>query len=102
MNLNQEAHFAASPLGVGLDRSTFDRGNSWTYTFNAGQLNCCYWDLVLPGDTKKLHCKALLRMTTPIAPVMDDCYLDEWAFFVFWRLVWEHTDEFFGANNTSY
>lgn len=100
-NLNSEAHFAQSPLGVDIPRSTFDRSCSWKGSYNAGKLNCMFVDEILPGDTVDMKVSRLDRMTTPLYPVMDDCFIDQYFFFVPNRLVWEHWKEFNGENNVS-
>ena len=41
---------------------------------------------------------ALVRMTTPINPVMDNAWMDTYYFFVPRRLTWEHWPEFMGEN----
>ena len=59
-----------------------------------------YADEVLPGDTVKLHLNELIRMTTPIYPVLDNSWIDTYFFFVPRRLVWSHWKEFMGENST--
>ena len=61
-----------------------------------------YCDEVLPGDTAKVHLNGLIRMSTPIYPIMDNCYMDTYFFFVPCRLVWEHWENMFGENDTNY
>lgn len=61
-----------------------------------------YCDEVLPGDTAKVHLNGLIRMSTPIYPVMDNCYMDTYFFFVPCRLLWEHWENMFGENDTNY
>lgn len=61
-----------------------------------------YCDEVLPGDTAKIHLNGLIRMSTPIYPVMDNCYMDTYFFFVPCRLLWEHWENMFGENDTNY
>lgn len=100
-NLNAESHFAQSPLGVDIPRSTFDRSCSWKGSYNAGKLNCMFVDEILPGDTVDMKVSRLDRMTTPLYPVMDDCFIDQYFFFVPNRLVWEHWKEFNGENNVT-
>lgn len=97
-NLIAESHFASAPAEV-MNRSVFDRSNGWKGSVNAGNLNCFYVDEVLPGDTIQMNESMLARMTTPIFPVMDSCYIDQYFFFVPMRLVWEHTKEFFGEKD---
>ena len=44
---------------------------------------------------------SIIRMQTPIFPVMDNAYCDIYFFFVPHRIVWEHWKEFWGENNSS-
>lgn len=41
-------------------------------------------------------------MSTPIYPIMDNCYMDTYFFFVPCRLLWEHWENMFGENDTDY
>ena len=41
-------------------------------------------------------------MSTPIYPIMDNCYMDTYFFFVPCRLIWEHWENMFGENDTNY
>lgn len=61
-----------------------------------------YCDEVLPGDTARVRLNGLIRMSTPIYPVMDNCYMDTYFFFVPCRLLWEHWENMFGENDTDY
>lgn len=61
-----------------------------------------YCDEVLPGDTAKVRLNGLIRMSTPIYPVMDNAYMDTYFFFVPCRLLWEHWENMFGENDTDY
>ena len=86
---------------VGISRSRFERKSQHKTSFNLGDIVPIYVDEVLPGDTRSLDLAALVRMSTPIAPIMDNIYLDLYAFFVPNRLVWDHWKEFMGENRTS-
>ena len=99
MNREAESHFSLAPIDLDMGRSVFRRNNKHLMTVNAADLNCCYIDDVLPGDTFSLDMGAAIRMTTPIFPVMDNCFVDVWFYFVPNRLVWEHWKEFMGENN---
>lgn len=61
-----------------------------------------YCDEVLPGDTAKVRLNGLIRMSTPIYPIMDNCYMDTYFFFVPSRLLWKHWENMFGENDTNY
>lgn len=85
---------------VSISRSRFARKSQHKTSFNIGDIVPIYVDEVLPGDTRSIDMAALVRMSTPIAPIMDNIYLDIYAFFVPNRLVWTHWKEFMGENNT--
>lgn len=83
-------------------RSKFDRGHQLLTTINEGELVPIYMDEVLPGDTARVQLNGLIRMSTPIYPIMDNCYIDTYFFFVPSRLLWEHFENMFGENDTDY
>lgn len=83
-------------------RSKFDRGHQLLTTINEGELVPIYMDEVLPGDTARIQLNGLIRMSTPIYPIMDNCYMDTYFFFVPARLLWEHFENMFGENDTNY
>jgi hypothetical protein len=97
MNRNSEYNFAENPQ-VGVSRSRFQRNNDNKTTFNTGDLIPIYLDEVLPGDTHQVDVACVMRMATPIFPVMDNAYCDFYFFFVPNRLLWEHWKEFMGEN----
>ena len=83
-------------------RSKFDRSHQLLTTINEGELVPIYLDEVLPGDTARVRLNGLIRMSTPIYPIMDNCYMDTYFFFVPTRLLWEHFENMFGENDTNY
>lgn len=95
MRRNNEAHFNQVP-SLEITRSRFKRDQDIKLTFDAGKLIPFYVDEVLPGDTFSVDQSAIIRMTTPIFPVMDNAYLDYYYFFVPNRILWEHWKEFMG------
>lgn len=97
MNRNSEYKFAQNPQ-VGVSRSRFQRNSDNKTTFNAGDLIPVYLDEVLPGDTHQVDVACVMRMATPIFPVMDNAFCDFYFFFVPNRLLWEHWKEFMGEN----
>lgn len=98
MSLNSEVLNPSPHLS--FDRSTFDKSHSLKTTFNEGQLVPFMCEEVLPGDTFKIDLTSVVRMTTPVFPVMDNAFLDTYFFFVPSRLIWDHHKEFFGENNS--
>ena len=97
MNRNSENRFAENPQ-VGVSRSRFQRNSDNKTTFNTGDLIPIYLDEVLPGDTHQVDVACVMRMATPIFPVMDNAFCDFYFFFVPNRLLWEHWKEFMGEN----
>ena len=97
MNRNSEYNFAQNPQ-VGVSRSRFQRNSDNKTTFNTGELIPIYLDEVLPGDTHEINMATVMRMATPIFPVMDNAFCDFYFFFVPNRLLWEHWKEFMGEN----
>ena len=83
-------------------RSKFDRSHQLLTTINEGDLVPIYCDEVLPGDTAKVRLNGLIRMSTPVYPIMDNAYMDIYFFFVPCRLLWEHWENMFGENDTDY
>lgn len=102
MTRNTQAHFATNPTNIDISRSKFTRPSQHKTTFNTGDLVPIYVDEILPGDTAIMDMAAIIRMSTPIYPVMDNAFCDIYYFFVPNRLVWEHWREFNGQNNTTF
>lgn len=86
---------------IAHQRSRFMRPFEHTTTAIAGKLVPFYVDDLLPGTTVSFTTSFFCRMLTPLFPVMDDCYLDIYYFFVPHRLVWEHFKEMMGENNST-
>lgn len=101
MNRNSEQHFAQVPRAE-IRRSRFKRDFNLLTTINEGDLVPIYCDEVLPGDTAKINMNALMRMNTPLYPVMDNCNCDFYFFFVPSRLLWDHFENLMGQNDSSY
>lgn len=99
MNRNNERRFSQIPK-MNVSRSKFIRKQDVKFTMDAGKLVPFYVDEVLPGDTFSVDTAGICRMSTPIYPVMDNCYLDVYYFYAPMRILWEHAKEFFGENNT--
>lgn len=89
------ADFSKVP-DVRIERSKFNRNSTIKTTFDAGYLVPFYVEEVLPGDSHSVSADIFARLATPIKPTMDNMFMDTLFFFVPMRLVWEHTQEFFG------
>jgi len=79
-----------------IPRSAFNRSHGYKTTFDAGYLVPVYIDEALPGDTFNCKMTAFARLATPIAPIMDNLYLDTFFFAVPYRLVWNNWQKFNG------
>lgn len=101
MNRNVEQHFQTIPH-VDIDRSRFDMSCSRKLTMNEGDLVPIKVQEILPGDSMTCRIGSLIRMMTPIVPVLDEAHVDIYAFFTPCRTLWSHWEEFCGANKTTY
>ena len=100
MNRNSEQHYAQVPHAE-IRRAKFQRDFNLLTTMNEGDLVPIYLDEVLPADTFKINLNALVRMATPLYPVMDNCYMDFYFFFVPARLLWKHFQNLMGQNDST-
>uniref|UniRef100_A0AB39A3A2 Majoy capsid protein n=1 Tax=Chlamydiamicrovirus sp. TaxID=2832664 RepID=A0AB39A3A2_9VIRU len=82
-----------------IPRSQFDRSHGIKTTFDAGQLVPFYVDEAVPGDTFRLRATIFARLNTPIAPIMDNLYLDTFYFAVPYRLLWRNWEKMMGARD---
>lgn len=77
-------------------RTRFNRDQTILTTFDAGKLIPFYVDEVLPGDTFSVDTAAIVRMSTPKYPVMDDSFIDFYYFFCPNRILWDNFKYFMG------
>lgn len=99
MNKNTELHYSQIPQ-INIKRSKFDMSHSHKTSFNVGEIIPVYTEPdIMPGDTIQIDVASLIRMGTPIYPVMDNLFAELLFFFVPNRLVWEHWEEFWGQND---
>lgn len=92
-----QSHFSRVPASVAAPRSKFDRSFSHKTTIDEGYIYPIMWEPLLPGDTVNINMNVLARLATPIFPYMDNVYLDVHGFFVPNRTIWEHWEQFQGA-----
>lgn len=98
MNRNTNEHFAVNPVSIDLPRSRFNRNFDVKGTCNTGQLIPFYCTECMPGGTYSMDTAKVVRMETPMFPFMDNMFMDTYYFFVPWRLIWEHFEEFLGED----
>lgn len=82
-----------------ISRSVFDRSHGWKSTFDSGFLIPFLVDEVLPGDSYKVKFNFLARLSTPVVPTMDNLFIDTFYFFVPYRLLWKHWEQFNGQRD---
>lgn len=80
-----------------IQRSSFDRSHGVKTTIDETYLYPIFIDEALPGDTFNLKMHSVVRLSTPIFPIMDNLYVDTFFFSVPCRLVWENWEKFNGA-----
>lgn len=95
MNRNNERHFLQIPE-IHASRTRFNRDQTILTTFDAGKLIPFFVDEVLPGDTFQVDTTAIIRMTTPKYPVMDDAFIDFYYFYTPNRILWDNFKHFMG------
>lgn len=101
MNRNSNNHFAQVPQ-IDIQRSTFNINDNFKTTAVAGKLYPIMVRELLPGDTFRINMSGVVRMLTPIFPVLDSLYIDTYFFYVPNRLTWQHWKEFVGENKDVY
>lgn len=101
MNLGGNSRFSMS-VQNDIQRSVFDRSNSLVTSFSAAKLIPIYVDEVLPGDTVTMDMSSLIRMATPLYPVLDNAYADVHFFFCPNRLVWQNWKYFMGESKDAW
>jgi hypothetical protein len=95
MNRNNERHFLQIPE-IHASRTRFNRDQTILTTFDSGKLIPFYVDEVLPGDTFNVNTTAIIRMSTPKYPVMDDAFIDFYYFYCPNRILWDNFKHFMG------
>jgi len=92
--------FSYNPVGLSRERTKFPLPFNHKTSFKLGELIPLACIDILPGDTFSSKVASVIRMSSPIAPIMDNIDVDYYPFFVPLRLLWEHWEEFCGANKT--
>lgn len=99
MNRNTDSKFAGVEQ-IERPRSKWRRDFDHKTTFNNGDLVPFLVDTdIIPGTTIKNTTSVLIRMNTPLVPVMDNCWLDTYYFKASKWWYWDHWREMMGENN---
>lgn len=84
---------------INKSRTQFDLSHSILTTGNTGQLITILMEPVNPGETFSLKTSSLVRLETSLHQTMDNAYVELAYFFVPNDILWEHWNEFNGAND---
>ena len=84
--MNSNHVFSQAPM-VKVPRSMFKRNHNLKTTIGVDYLYPIYVDEALPGDTFIMNGSFFGRLSTPLAPLMDNLYLDTFFFAVPIRLI---------------
>lgn len=90
-----EHRFSAVPQNP-MVRSSFKRNFLHKTTCDAGYIVPVLLQEILPGDTVSLNAMFFGRISTLQYPLMDNVWVDSFAFFVPNRLVWSNWQKFNG------
>lgn len=101
MNRNTQAHFANLPAAQ-IGRSKFDRSFTHKTSWKNGQLIPIFCDMdIVPGDTVSMKQAEVVRLITPVTPVMDNAIMDFYWFFIPNRLVYANFKRLMGENTSA-
>lgn len=96
-----QAHDFSKVPAVTHPRSTFDRTSKRKMTFDPNVLFPCFTDQQYPGDTLQVSAGLFGRLLAPLKfPIMDNYFLDWFAFFVPYRLLWTNWIHMMGEQNS--
>lgn len=84
---------------VRIARSRFNLSEGHKTAFNGDLLIPIHWDELVPGDTFDFKIKGLLRLATPVVPIMDNIKVKYYSFFIPNRLLWDHWQNFMGQQD---
>ena len=92
-------NFQAVPQ-ANIPRSMFNLSNEHTTTMDADYLVPILCEDILPGDSWNVDTNFLVRLASPtLTPLLDNAYVDTFAFFTPYRLIWENFEKFHGAQD---
>ena len=82
MKINDMNRWAVSANSMDIQRSKWKQPFNHKTTLTSGYLVPIMCKEVLPGDTFKVDVSAVIRSITPVAPVMDNSFIDLYFFNV--------------------
>ncbi len=82
-----------------IPRSSFNLSHGLKTTFDCDYLvPNGIWD-VIPGDSWNVKTTIVGRLATPLHPLQDNLYIDQFYFFVPYRILWDNFEKFMGAQH---
>lgn len=100
--MSQQYSFSNVPV-MRYNRSKFPLNQDIKTTMNVGDLVPFYVQEILPGDTMKVDCTCLSRVTSSFIKMpLDNLYQDIRFFFVPNRIVWDKWTVLMGENKTTF
>lgn len=86
---------------INRPRNKFRMPHEVGTTFDGGLVIPLEWQEILPGDHLAKKMSYIVRMLTPINPVMDNAYLNVSAYFVPYEIIWNQFKQFMGQNEST-
>lgn len=83
---------------INYPRSIYNMPKTHKTSWLHGYIEPLHCFRVQPGDTFSLKLSNIIRMSTPLVPFLDGITMSVRAVFVPMRLLWNHWEEFIGAN----
>lgn len=80
-----------------IPRSSFNLSHGVKTTFDADYLVPNMIVDVIPGDSWNCKTTIVARLATPLHPLQDSLYIDQFYFFVPYRILWDNFEKFMGA-----
>lgn len=100
MNIGVNSHFANVPT-IDRERSTYSMSCNVKTTFNVGSVIPFFCTEVLPGDTWDIKTSKVIRVQPLVVPPFDNLFCDTYFFYVPYRILWHHWQNFLGENSDS-
>ena len=98
-NKSVDVHEFAMVPKADVPRSSFRMQKALKTAHDADYLVLIFCEEVLPGDSWRVRATIFARLTTPIAPFMDNLRYETFFFFVPNRLVWTNWKKFMGEQS---
>ncbi len=97
--MRSQHNFSQIP-SVRVPRSTFNLSHPHKTAFDADDLvPICQPIDVVPGSTFNFKTSFMMRLATPLEPILDNLHFETFAFFVPYRTIWENHERFHGAQD---